>query len=112
MGKFFAANAVPRSRGLGGTKQPLIGMLFCLKKTGINSKHKHTNKFPDFPHAIRLVPRSEKLQVTKTPENLLAMTVLILMNITDSKEGTILSAIDTGSELFLISAPFINAKRF
>jgi hypothetical protein len=45
--------------------------------------------------AIRPVPQSEELPATKPPDNLLAMTVLILKKITDSKKGTMLIAIDT-----------------
>jgi len=70
--------------------------------TGTNSKSKHTVKCPDLPSAIRPVPHREELPVTKPQGNLLAIRVLILMRITDSKKGTTLTAIDAGSKLFLI----------
>jgi hypothetical protein len=51
-------------------------------------------KCPDLPSAIRPVPHSEELPVTKPLENLLAMTTLILMKIADSKKGAMLIAIN------------------
>ena len=39
-------------------------------KTEITSKSKHTVKYPDFPFAVRFVPHSEELPVSKHPENL------------------------------------------
>ena len=80
--------------------------------TGINSKSKHTRKCPDLPSAIRSVPHSEELPVTKTPKNLLAMTTLILTKITDRKRGARLIAIDTWSKPFLVWTPYINTRRF
>jgi len=68
---------------------------FCLTNiTGIISKTKHTVKYPDMEPAMRPIPHSEELPVPKPPENpTLAMTTLILMKITDSKNGTMLIAI-------------------
>jgi len=80
--------------------------------TGIKSTSKHTEKCPDLPPAIRLVPHSEELPVTKPPENLLAMTTPILTKTTDSKKGKTLTVIDTWSKLFLIWTPDIHKRRF
>jgi hypothetical protein len=59
---------------------------------GITSKSKHTVKYRDFPSAMRPVQHSEE-SVPNPPENLLAMTTLVLMKITDSKKGTMLIVI-------------------
>jgi len=37
--------------------------------TGITSKSRHTVKCPDLPSAMRPVPHSKELPVTKPPEN-------------------------------------------
>jgi len=63
--------------------------------TGINSKSRHTEKCPDLTSAIRSVPHSKELPVTKSRENLLSMTTLIPTKIMDSNKGTTLTAIDT-----------------
>jgi hypothetical protein len=44
---------------------------FCLTEiAGITSKSKHTEKYPDFPSAMRPVPHRKVLPVQNPPENL------------------------------------------
>jgi hypothetical protein len=50
-------------------------------------------KYRDFPYAVRPAQHSEELPVPNPPENLLAMTALVLMKITDSKKEKMLIAI-------------------
>jgi hypothetical protein len=50
-------------------------------------------KYPNLPFAMRSLPQSEELPVPKPPENILAMITLTLKKITESKKGTILTAI-------------------
>jgi hypothetical protein len=62
--------------------------------TGITFKSKHTVKYPDFTSATKPLPQSEELPVPKPPENLfLMMTSLILIEIMNTKKGTMLTAI-------------------
>jgi hypothetical protein len=55
--------------------------------TGVNSKSIHTEKCPDLPSAMRLVPQSEEMPVTKPQENLLEIRDLIMLKITDIRRG-------------------------
>jgi hypothetical protein len=67
--KWFAPNAVRRSRGLEGTKSPLIRLLLLFRQyPGITSKSKHAVKYLDLPSAMWPVPHSEELPALKPTE--------------------------------------------
>ena len=48
----------------------LICYFYLTHIAGINSKSKYTLNYPDFPYALRHVPHSEQLPISKPPENL------------------------------------------
>jgi hypothetical protein len=71
MHKWFVPNVVHHSHNWEETKRPLIQLFLCLTSiTWITSKSKHTVKYPDFPAAMRPVPKSEQLPAPKSLENL------------------------------------------
>jgi hypothetical protein len=59
---------------------------------GMISKSKHTVNYPDLPSAMRPVPLSEEWD-SHWKFRLLMMIILILIKITDSKKGTIMTEI-------------------
>jgi hypothetical protein len=51
-------------------------------------------EYPDLPSAMRLIPHTEELSITETPEiGLLMKKTLNLTKITNNKKGTIIMAI-------------------
>jgi hypothetical protein len=67
--KWFAPNAVRRSRVLEETKRSLIRLLLLFNQhPGITSKSKHAVKYLDFPSAMSPVPHSEELPAVKHTE--------------------------------------------
>jgi hypothetical protein len=71
MANRFPLNADRHSHRLEGIRTSIIRFLrfFVTNVSGITSKSKQTVKYPDFKSAIKRVPQSEKLPVTKHPEN-------------------------------------------
>jgi len=76
------------------TKDDRVGY-FCLTNIkDITSKSKHTAKYPNLLSVMRTVPHSEGLPVQRLRKiRLLAMRTLILVKMTDSTKGTMLTAI-------------------
>jgi len=66
-------------------------MLLLLKK--IIQDHLQIHTHSEISHAMRPLPLSVELPVPKPPENILATTSLLLMKITNSKNGTKLIAV-------------------
>jgi hypothetical protein len=112
MGKWFALNAILHSRGLQGTKRPLIRLYFCrTNKAGITSKSSHTVKYLDLSRAKRSVPHTQKLSAPNPPEYLTFSD-----DSSDSdkdhvgQEGGNVECARNWSKLFLIWPPFIKTR--
>jgi hypothetical protein len=98
-------------------RQPRDRSSYCYFRftniTGVTSKSKHTVKYPDFPSALRHIPHSQELSVSQPTENKTFGDDNSDSNEvhTDSKNGTIMTAIQHLKKAAPHLNPIINTMR-